>query len=407
MDTFSKVKIAIDENSHSVSDYGHQSYNKIISVLFILIVTLLFSSNAFSTAGDLISNTATINFDVSGVPSSVNASTSFTEDRRINFLVSEANGGAAVSVISDMTVAVLQYSVTNLGNGIHDFLVTAANTSPNPYGLPVDNFDPLAGTVQTFVESGVTPGYQVAQDTAVFIDELPMNASRTVYIIADLPTVFVADVSVISLIAQVAEGGGVGVEGLAINSDDNFHTSPMGTYSNGSTVVAAGTAITTVDTIAMDTVFNDPSGAGTEDVASDLNQDTLSNGQHSDAGVFQVISPVVINKSVTVIDTLGGTDPHPGATLRYQIVVSVIGTTNIDNLIISDVVPANTTYTDNSIDLNGVLQTDSNDTPTDFSRAIDILSKPVLSIEVDLSQGGTVSVIPGSTNTINFEVTIN
>jgi len=57
--------------------------------------------------------------------------------------------------------------------------------------------------------------------------------------------------------------------------------------------------------------------------------------------------------------------------------------------------------------LNGVVQTDADDTPTDFTRAIDILSKPVVSIEVDLSQGGAVSITPGSTNTIIFEVTIN
>ena len=57
--------------------------------------------------------------------------------------------------------------------------------------------------------------------------------------------------------------------------------------------------------------------------------------------------------------------------------------------------------------MNGVAQTDANDAPVDYSRAIDILLKPVVSIEVDLSQGGTVSVAPGVTNVIIFEVTID
>jgi len=116
---------------------------------------------------------------------------------------------------------------------------------------------------------------------------------------------------------------------------------------------------------------------------------------------------VSILKTVTVIDTLGGSDPHPGATLRYQLTVNVSGNTPVDNLIIADAIPANTTYTDGSLQLNGAAQTDTNDAPVDYSRAIDILSKPVVSIEVDLSQGGLVSVAPATTNVIIFEVTID
>jgi len=57
--------------------------------------------------------------------------------------------------------------------------------------------------------------------------------------------------------------------------------------------------------------------------------------------------------------------------------------------------------------LNGIAQTDANDVPVDYSRAIDITSKPVVSIEVDLSLGGTMVVAPSVTNIIIFEVTIN
>ena len=373
----------------------------------VVILSLFFSSNVFSAAGDLISNTVFITYDVSGVSGTINATTSFTEDRRINFLVTELNGGAAVPVISDMTTAVLQFTVTNTGNDTHDFLVTAVNTAPNPFGLPADSFDPLPGSIQVFVESGLTPGYQIAQDTSAFIDELATNTSQLVYVVADMPTVVADDVAAIALITQVAEGGSASVEGIAINADDNSRISPAGTYSNGATNVAAGSASTNPDTLVMETVFNDPAGAAPEDVSTDLSQDITGNGQHSDTGVFQVTSPVNLTKSMTVIDTLGGADPHPGATIRYQIDVDVLGNSAVDNLLISDLIPADTTYTDDSILLNGVVQTDANDAPTDFTRAIDILSKPVVSIEVDLSQSGAVSVTPGSTNTIIFEVTIN
>jgi uncharacterized repeat protein (TIGR01451 family) len=382
----------------------------VVSIIYTVIFLVAFcvSDNLHAAAGDSISNTATISYDISGAPGSDSASTSFLEDRVINFSVVESDGGSAVPVVSDMIDAVLQFTVTNTGNAIQDFLLTAVNTSPNPFGIPVDNFDPLAGTIQVFAESGITPGYQVAEDTAVFIDELALNASIIVYVVADLPTQVIDDVSAVALIAQVAEGGVAGVEGTPINADDNGNISPAGLFSNASTNMPAGTANNIPDSIStMETVFNDPAGLNVEDVSTDLVQDVAKNGQHSDAGAYQVMSPVSIIKTVTVLDTLGGTDPHPGSTLRYQLDISVTGNTAVDNLIITDAIPANTTYTDNSIQLNAVAQTDADDAPVDYSRAIDILSKPVVSIEVDLSQGGAVSVAPGVTNVIIFEVTID
>ena len=378
------------------------------AVLVLLASLQLLPANAHAAAGDTITSTATINYVIGGVPGSGSASASFVEDRYLNFTVSAANGGSAVPVISSMSNAVLQFNVSNTANADMDFLLTALNTSPNPFGLPPDSFDPLPGTVRVFVESGATPGYQPGEDTAVFIDELPAGATRMAYVVADMPALVVDDVAAMALVAQIAEGGTPGVEGAAINADDNGHVSPAGVFSNGGTSVPTGIANNIPnDPNSMQSVFNDPAGLDPEDISTDLNQDIAQNGQHSDAGAWQQTSPVVINKSVTVIDTQGGTDPHPGATLRYQLEVGIAGNVAIDNLVISDVIPANTTYTDGSITLNGVAQTDANDPPVDYSQAIDILNKPVTSIEVDLSQGGSLAVPPGSTNTIVFDVTIN
>ncbi len=401
---FARSAVAMFKNSPALK-------NLLLKKIFVLpgfTFLFLMSSNVFAAAGDTITSFATVDYTVGGVAGTGNASVSFIEDRRINFLVTEFDGGAAVPVISDMKNAVMQFTVTNTGNATQDFLVAAVNTSPNPFAIPVDNFDPLAGTIQVFVESGVTPGYQVAEDTAVFIDELSVNASRVVYVIGDMPGQVIGDVAALALIAQVAEAGTASIEGIAINADTNGNVSPAGLFSNGSTNMPVGTATVIADSpLTMETVFNDPAGLNPEDISTDGVQDIVSNGQHSDAGAYQVMSPVNILKTVTVIDTLGGTDPHPGATLRYQLTVSVSGNTAVDNLIIADAIPANTTYTDGSLLLNGAAQTDANDAPADYSRAIDILSKPVVSIEVDLSQGGTVFVAPGITNVIIFEVTID
>ena len=396
---------------YKICDAGNVSsvFNKNIVLAFLLFTSSLpFSTNVYSAAGDIISSTSTVDYVIGGTIGSSSSTSSFVEDRIINFFVSEADGGLAVPVISDMTKAVMQFTVTNTSNDVHDFLLTARNTSPNPFGLPVDSFDPIPTSIQVFVESGVTPGYQPLEDTAVYIDELAINVPQLVYVVADMPTLVLDDVSAIALIAQIADGGAAVTEGTAINADDNGHISPAGVFSNGGTTVAAGTPNTVPDSpLTMETVFNDQAGLNPEDISTDGSQDVANNGQHVDAGAYQASSPVTIVKTLTVVDTVGGSDPHPGATLRYQLVVSVSGNTAVDNLIITDVIPANTSYTDASILLNGIAQTDADDAPTDFSRAIDITSKPVVSIEVDLSLGGTVAVTPGTTNTIIFEVTID
>ena len=391
---------------------GNPVANVFVCAVVVLTALLFVNTSVHAAAGDSINSTATISYDLAGVPNTDSAVTSFTEDRIINFVVTESNGGLAVPVISDMTNAVMEFVVSNNSNSTFDFLVTSVNTSPNPFGLPADNFDPLPGTVQVFVESGLTPGYQDVQDTAVYIDELAANAQRVVYVVADMPTLAVDDVAAIALIAQVAQGGATGVEGVFINADDNNRVSPdstlAGDFSNGATNVPAGTPNTIIDSPAtMETVFLDPAGLNSEDLSTALIQDVAGNGQHADAGAFQAGTPVNIVKSVTVIDTLGGTDPHPGAVLRYQLLVNVSGNVAVDNLVISDAIPANTTYVDESIQLNGVAQTDEDNIVVDYSRANNAPVKPITSIEVDLSENGTTAVAPGTSNTIIFEVTID
>lgn len=386
-----------------------QFIGNFLSILILLFCTLILSPDAYSAAGDSISTTATIDFEIGGSPETAVATVVFTEDRKINFVVTDFNGGATVPVVSGMNDAVLQFTVTNLGNAKQDFLLTALNTSPNPFGLPADTFDPLS--LQVFVESGLMPGYQSGQDTAFFIDELNPTASQIVYVVADLPSIVDDDVSAIALVAQVAEGGSPAIEGAAINADDNGRISPAGIFSNGATSMPAGSPNSIIDSSAtMQTVFNDLAGLNPEDISTLLPvaQDILGNGQHSDTGAYQAGSPVLMTKTVTVIDTLGGSEPHPGAMLRYQIDVLVTGNTSVENLVITDLIPANTTYADGSIQLNGIAQTDADDSLTvDFSRANNFPSKPIVSIEVDLSKNNSVAIAPGTTNTIIFKVTIN
>jgi hypothetical protein len=401
----------------------HKAMSFIRKSLLLIVALMLhgFSSYTHATAGDVISNMVTVGYTLQAVPLTVESSptgnavpgigngvaTTFTEDRLVNFTVTE-NTGAVVAVTLSQTGAVLSFTVTNNGNVVQDYLLTAVNTAPNPFaGLP-DTFDPNA-PMQVFVEDGSTPGtYQVAEDTAAFIDELAVGASATVYVVVDIPAAAAAtEISAVALVAQVAEGGAAG-QGAVINNDHNGNISPAGAYSNGATNVAAGAVTNIADTAGLENVFNDPAGVNPEDADSTGGvTDIVANGQHSDTGVFEISGiPVSINKTVTVIDTLGGTDPHVGATLRYQLEIVVVGAGNVSDLVITDVIPVNTTSVDDSIISEGIVQTDLLDDPAvDYSRRI---GGNKGSVEIDLTENNTRVITSfDSPITITFDVTID
>ncbi len=384
--------------------------------VFVTCMLALNSASAFSAAGVSINNTANIEFIYQSAPLILESSptgnnvvgvgngtaTSFLEDRLINFSVVSIDA-TELSVVALQSGAALTFSVTNNGNAPQDFLLTAINTSPSPFAANVDSFDPVS-PMQIFVENGSNAGYLATEDTGIFIDELAVGATAIVYLVATMPAVIIGDAAAVALIAQVAEAGAVG-QGVAIVNDDNGFTSPAGSYSNGAVNISTGVANTIANTSALETVFNDPAAINPEDVDSSATLDARANGQHSDVGVFLVLTTatasVTLDKTVTVIDTLGGTDPHAGAALRYQIDVVITGIGNVNNLVISDLIPANTTYVPSSIQLNGVAQTDASDAPSDYSEFNGS------GIVVDLSQGGTISVAPATANVIVFDVTIN
>ncbi len=407
----------------------HEHYRQMhaLQTVIVLCLCLLFPFKLMAAAGDSISTRATVNYvyqsfsyvqessplgnTVVGVGNG--SDTVFTEDRLLNFIVNETDN-QATSVNSTEAGVVTTFSVTNLGNAPQDLLLAAFNNNAHSLSnTEVDNIDALL-PLRAFVESGLTAGYQPGEDIAVFIDELAPGApnAATVYIVADMPAAAPGDLAAVSLVVQIAAGGAAG-EGAAINADNNGNTSPAGTYSNGATAVAAGTPSSSADALAEDIVFNDPAGLNAEDFDSTTAaQDVVRNGQHvaTDAYIVEP-SEVVINKSVTVIDTLGGNDPHAGATLRYRLDVVITGVGSVDNLVVTDSIPANTTFTAGSITLDGVAQTEADDDGIPSGPVVDYTSLSGAPgselITVDLGQGGSVSIAPPATRTIIFEVTID
>ena len=316
---------------------------RLLSLLLAGSFGLMQAPSVFAAAGDTIGNTATLNYDVGGVaqtliesapgagnstPGATNGtSTDFLEDRLINFTVTR--GGATSLVTPSATLQAVDYTVDNTGNDTQDFLLLGLNRvtgTADPFGGNADSFDTTA--VQVFVESGATAGFQPAQDTAIYIDELaPAAAPVVVYVVSTIPssaTVSNGDVAVMSLVVQAAEGGTAATEGAAINNDDNGNVSPAGVYSNGGTAVVAGTANDVADDpAAMEDVFNDPAGTLNSAGAAGATQI----GQTSDDSSYTVSAAdlTVAKTSVTLYDPVNGnSNPKsiPGGYIQYTITVS-------------------------------------------------------------------------------------
>jgi uncharacterized repeat protein (TIGR01451 family) len=81
-------------------------------------------------------------------------------------------------------------------------------------------------------------------------------------------------------------------------------------------------------------------------------------------GSYRIVAPaaqVAILKSAVVEDPYGGSQPVSGATVTYSLAVIATGSGTADGVVVSDAIPANTTYTPGSLTLNGTPVTDAAD----------------------------------------------
>lgn len=357
---------------------------------------------AGTTAGTTVSNTAIVDFSIgtvsqTAIPSSPTGNsdpnggvgTDFLVDRKIDLIVSETSGGYT-SVSPGQQDAALVFTVTNEGNAIQDYSLSALNISSDPFG-GADNVN-VNTSYEIFVDSNNNGIFERDVDTATYIDELAQDASATVFVVSNIAALADGDISSVALVAQAAEGGTADTQGSDILADSNGNIAP------------GGTAVTIADGAGtVETVFADSAG----DIDSSGANGALSNAQHADTDSFKVASAVLLvsKTSEVIADTLGGVAPNakaiPGATVRYTITVDNQGSTSAENLTISDIIPSNTSYVEGSLTLNGEILSDLSDTD---SGEFDATNNRVLA-----TISGLAGSNPGPTEsaTITFTVTIN
>ncbi|MFM5916579.1 MAG: hypothetical protein ACKOOL_03485 [Novosphingobium sp.] len=324
-----------------------------------------------TAAGSTITNTVTVNYQVGSVAqTATGASNTFTVDRKVNLTVAEV-GTTTTTVSPGQTAAVTTFTVTNTSNATLDFALTAAQqTGGAGAHSNTDTFD--VTNVKIYVDTNANGTYDAGTDTQVtYLDELAADASKTVFVVADIPlSLTTGSVAAVTLTATGREGGTASSQGVAL------------------------TETTGANTAGMDTVFADTAGA------TDANRDAAYSAKDD----YTVLAAALtITKLSTVIsDPINGTtNPKaiPGATIEYCITVNnAAGSATATSVAISDPLPSTVTYNSTyGIFLNGTVTTGVCN--ADGSAGGSFASNTV--------SGTLSSVAATETKTLRFRATIN
>jgi len=279
-------------------------------------------------AGVNIANTATVNFAVGGnAQTPVNSNTVQTVvDELIDVVVVDDNSGS-VGVSVGEVAALLQFSVTNNGNGDEVFRIIADDT------VVEGGFNPSLN--QLYLESNGLAGLQIGGDTPYVSGSgdpvLSEDETLVVYVTADIPGGLSqgdnGDVELRAIAQTIITQAGV--------DDPNLPAWPT----PGTSYAGAG----------------DGGGAAVVGSSNDINNLLVRT-----AGRYTVSDAVVaINKSASaVVDPFGGTILVPGTVITYQIDVTVTGSGTADSLVITDPIPAELQYQTGTLRIGGVPEDD-------------------------------------------------
>lgn len=314
----------------------------------LLLVPAL-SHAAGTPAGTAIQNTAQVSYDIGGAPVTTPSNlTTLTVAEIINVNITALT--ASVSVTPGAADQALQFRVTNTGNGPEKFHLVPNST------IVGDNFDPVLASNSIYFDTDGTPGLNTSTDTLYVPGSndpnLAADASIVVLVVNNIPT------------------------GLA----------------NGAQGRSEITANSFTGTGAAGTVFAGQGVGGADAVLG------TSGGTANSIGIY-VVGSITLTavKSQVITNQFGNAQPVPGATITYQIVITPSGSGTANNVVFSDVIPANTTYKPNTLILNGTALTDAAD--ADAGQFISSPARASIAL-------GTLTA-SSTTQTVSFAVTIN
>jgi uncharacterized repeat protein (TIGR01451 family) len=210
------------------------------------------------------------------------------------------------------TDQVLTFRVTNTGNGADEYSLTCLSV------LGGDDFDPsLVGLHFDSNGNGLyDAGTDISYQAGINDPFLAADAGITLFVLNDIPVSPVDGDLGSSQLTAVSKTGN-GTPGMVIEG-----------AGEGGTDAVVGT----------------------------------SGGSDEDLGTYAVSSASVsVDKSATIADPSGGSEPVTGAVITYALAVAISGSGTALDVIITDAIPAETTYIPGTLTLNGVGLTDAAD----------------------------------------------
>ena len=265
---------------------------------------------AGTAAGTPISNTATLNYSIGGIPLApiTSAPAVVTVDELIALTLTWQDGGPVAVNTPDANTP-LSFALTNTGNGTESFTLSRNNA------LPGDQYNPVSSAVPIYIESNGTPGLQtgVGGDTAyagsVTLPANSTNSSVLVYVLSDTPA------------------------GL---TNGNL----------GDVQLTAASATPGASGAALGTVLNGVGDGGVDAVVG------VALAQASATGRY-LVGGVSVTVSKTLVSPTNPADLIPGATLTYRLVLTVAGSGSASGLVLSDPIPTALSYVAGSATLSG------------------------------------------------------
>lgn len=343
-------------------DQGHFNLRFGKWAAFVICLIGLWIPSAFAlgtSAGTAITNIATVDYTIGTDPTvyTRSASDAFSVLEVIDVAVTWQDSGN-VPVGSPQANAVITFQVTNTGNGIENFRLSA------DHNLVGDDFNPLAAIPTTlWQESNGSIGLQTtggAIDTPINTGNsisLSANGAATIYILSNIP-------------ASILD----------------THSGRVRLTADAATAGAAGATVGTLIPGA---------GVGGDAMVGSTNADGTATGAYTVSA-----SRVTLLKSISqILDPYGGNQPYTSSRVTYRIRVDVNGSGTAQNLVITDAIPANTTYVPGSIQVDGIFQTDADDGPVDNCN-FNVTAPNAVTV----SMGDTVAP---ATRFIEFSVTID
>ena len=317
--------------------------------LFACVVLPTVVQASGTTAGTVVDNVASVEFEVNGSSNSLESNTvSFEVLERIDVVVTPRSGQVTVAA-GEAGVALL-FTVTNTGNGDDEFslaidsALTGDDFNPDP-AVPAIYFDSDDSGDFSAGDLAYTPGSNDPQ--------LAADASIDILLVNDMP-------------GSLTDGW--------LGRSQLTATSTSGTGLPGETLAGMGDG-------GIDAVVG------------------ASGGGDSAFGEYRIADIAIeVRKSVTVADPFGGTEPTEGATLTYTLDVEVLNDGTANAGILRDLIPAFSTYVPGSLMLNGANLSDAIDLD---AGELDASGAPAVVVRLgDLSQADGIQ-------TIEFQVTID